>query len=432
MPRGRGRRWLVLLTAAFVVVVAGAAVAYKLTRPPGDVSNPDVPFVDSTPTPTATPKPKGTKKKPAVDDFRWPNYGYTADHRRAYNPPQPIEPPFHRVWYRPASALLEFPPAIADGMLIQLADNARLVAVNKNNGKVRWRRQLGSLSASTPAVAGDMLFVSILEQRRGTGRGRIVGLKLNTGKVVWSRSLSARSESSPLVDHGKVYVGTESGQLLALSARSGRVQWTYQAFGAIKGSPTLSDGNLYFGDYGGRVQAVRTSDGHRVWDSGGGGNLLRAAHFYATAAVAFGRVYIGNTDGREYSFSAKDGRIAWAKQTGNYVYSSAAVQDVDGLGPTVFFGSYDGTFYALDARSGNVRWRFRSSGKISGSPTIIGRIVYFSDLGKRMTYGLSTRSGRVMFKKTFGGFDPATSDGRHLFVTGGRSIGAYLPVKKKK
>ena len=37
-----------------------------------------------------------------------------------------------------------------------------------------------------------------------------------------------------------------------------------------------------------------------------------------------------------------------------------------------------------------------------------------------------------MFKKTFGGFDPATSDGTHLFVTGGRSIGAYLPVKTKK
>src|SRR5262245_59970128 len=102
MPRGRGRRRLILLTAAFVVLVAGAAVAYKLTRPPGDVSNPDVPFVDSTPTPTATPTPKGSKnKKQAVDDFQWPNYCYTADHRRAYTPPAPIEPPFRRVWYRP-------------------------------------------------------------------------------------------------------------------------------------------------------------------------------------------------------------------------------------------------------------------------------------------------------------------------------------------
>jgi outer membrane protein assembly factor BamB len=180
------------------------------------------------------------------------------------------------------------------------------------------------------------------------------------------------------------------------------------------------------------VHAVRTSNGHRVWSTSQSGSFLRGGTFYATAAVAFGRVYIGSTDGREYSFSARDGRLAWAKQTGNYVYSSAAVQDVEGLGPTVFFGSYDGTFYALDARSGNVRWRFRSGGKISGSPTVIGRIVYFSDLGKKMTFGLSTRSGRVIVKKSFGGFDPAISDGKHLFLIGGRSVGAYLPLKKRK
>jgi outer membrane protein assembly factor BamB len=430
MPRGRGRRWLLLLTAALVVLVAGAAVAYKLTRPPGDVSNPDVPFVDSTPTPTATPTPKGKKRK-GRDDFQWPNYGYTPDHRRAYTPPQPIEPPFRRVWYRPAPALLEFPPVIAGGMLIQLADNARVIALNKNTGHLRWRRQIGSLSASTPAVAGDMVYASVLVGKRGSGQGRIVAMKLKTGKVVWSRTFSSRSESSPLVDHGKVYVGTEGGTLYALSARNGHIQWTYKASGAIKGSPTLSDGVLYFGDYGGHVHAVRTSNGHRVWSTSQGGSFLRGGTFYATSAVAFGRVYIGSTDGREYSFSARDGRLAWAKQTGNYVYSSAAVQNVDGLGPTVFFGSYDGTFYALDARSGDVRWRFRSGGKISGSPTIIGGIVYFSDLGRRMTFGLSTRSGRVMVKKTFGGFDPAISDGKHLFLIGGRSVGAYLPLKKK-
>ena len=177
-------------------------------------------------------------------------------------------------------------------------------------------------------------------------------------------------------------MGTEGGLLFSLSAANGHMQWTYRAAGAIKGSPTLSDGKLYFGDYGGHVQAVRTSNGHRVWSSSGGGSFLRAGRFYATAAVAFGRVYIGSTDGREYSFSAADGRLAWAKQTGNYVYSSAAVQNVDGVGPTVFFGSYDGTFYALDARTGGVRWTRRSGGKISGSPTIVGRTVYFSDLGQ--------------------------------------------------
>ena len=177
MFRWRGRRLLILLTAAFVVVVAGAAVAYKLTRPPGDVSHPDVQFIEPTPDPTASPTPTPKGKKP-VDDFRWPNYGYTADHRRAFTPPQPLEGPFRRVWYRPATALLEFPPSIADGMLIQLADDARIIALNKATGRARWRRRLGSLSASTPAIAGDMVYATILEDQRGSGRGRIVAMKL--------------------------------------------------------------------------------------------------------------------------------------------------------------------------------------------------------------------------------------------------------------
>src|SRR3954469_11980236 len=426
MPLGRGRRRLILLTAAFVVVLAGAAVAYKLTRPPGDVSHPGVQFIDPTPTATATPTPVGKRKRP-VDDFRWPLYGYTPDHRRAYTPPQPLEAPFQRIGSPPATAPLEFPPVVANGMLIQLADDARIIALNKANGRARWRRRIGSLSASTPAVAGDMVYATVLEHHKGTGRGRIVAMRLKTGRIVWSRAFTSRSESSPLVDHGKVYVGTEGGLLFSLSAATGHVQWTYRAAGAIKGSPTLSDGKLYFGDYGGHVQAVRTSTGHQVWTSSGGGNFLRAGRFYATAAVAFGRVYIGSTDGREYSFSAADGKLAWAKQTGNYVYSSAAVQNVEGSGPTVFFGSYDGTFYALNARTGGVRWTRRTGGKISGSPPIVGRVVYFSDLGKRLTLGLSARSGRQMFKRDYGGFDPVVADETHVYLIGGRSISGLVP-----
>jgi outer membrane protein assembly factor BamB len=429
MPQGRGRRWLVLLSAALVVVVAGAAVAYNLTRRPGDVSHPDVEFDNPTPDPTATPTPTPQGHKRVADTFRWPMYGFTPDHKRTFQPPGGLNGPFRRLWYRPATALLEFPPVIADGKLIQLADDARIIALNKRTGRAVWRRRLGALSASTPAVAGDSVFATILEARKGVNRGRIVAMRLKDGKIRWTRSLPSRSESSPLVDHGKVYVGTEGGQVLALNTSNGHVQWSYRAFGAVKGSPTLWNGRLFFGDYGGHVQAIRTSDGHRVWDAGESGNFLRGGTFYCTAAVAFGRVYIGSTDGREYSFSARTGRLAWAKQTGAYVYSSAAVQVTAGLGPTVYFGSYDGTFYALDARSGSVRWTFRSGGKISGSPTIVGRTVYFSDLGKQHTYGLSTRSGHQVFGKSFGAFDPVVSDGTRLFVMGGRSLSAYMPRK---
>jgi outer membrane protein assembly factor BamB len=420
-PPRRRRRLLALLLGVAVVLAGGAAAAAYLvaTDEPGDVSNPEVTFVAEPPPPP-----------PRADRFRWPMYGYTKDHRRVYDPPRrlPIRGAWKLIWRHRAPALLEFPPVIHRGAIYQLADNGQLFSLRKRDGRVRWKRKLGVLSASSPAVSGGSIYVTLLERRRGTRRGRVVALRTRDGRIRWSLDLGSRSESSPLLHRGKLYVGTEEGKLLRLDAQTGRVDWTYRAGGAIKASPTLSDEKLYFGDYGGYVHAVRTGDGRRVWRAAPARRLVRSGRFYATAAVAFGRVYLGATDGRQYSLSAADGSLSWARQTGGYVYSSAAVDDVRGGGPTVFFGSYDGWFYALDARSGRTRWRHRSGGRISGAATIIGRTVFFADLGKRVTIGLDTRTGDVAFRRHPGAFDPIISDGRFLFQTGRSSLTALLPV----
>ena len=423
----------IIAAVLLALAAAGAAAAYFLVlKEPGDISNPDVPFIDAEP----TPSPKAKKAKPVKPSkFRWPRYGYTKDHNRNFDPARPIRGRFRAKWKHGASALTEFPPAIADGRILQLSDDARLVSRDLETGKKRWKRDLGSLSASTPAVEDGRVYVTLLESSKGSGKGRAVCLRFRDGKILWSKALSSRTESSPLVHNGRVFFGSEGGTLYALDAKSGRTDWTYGAGGAIKGSPTLSDdGLLYFGAYGGSVHAVRARDGARIWSKRAAGGLLRGGNFYATAAVAYGRVYIGATDGRAYSLSAKDGRVAWAHQTGRYVYSSAAIKNVKGRGPMVFFGSYDGTFYALDARSGKVRWTHRSGGKISGSPTIIGDVVYYADLGRAITVGLKVGSGKLAFRYPIGAYDPIVSDGVNLFLTGNRSLTALEPrrVYKKR
>ena len=417
---------MTIIAAVILALGAGAAAAayFTVLKEPGDISNPDVPFLGAEP----TPGPKGKKAKDAKPSrFRWPRYGYTKDHRRVFEPAKPIRGPFRAKWKRKASALTEFPPAISQGRIVQLSDDARLVSRDLETGKRRWRRKLGSLSASTPAIEDGRIYVTLLETSKGSGNGRIVCLHFRNGKILWSKTLPSRSESSPLVHNGRVFFGSEGGTLYALDARSGKQEWTYGAGGAIKGSPTLADGVLYFGAYGGSVHAVRARDGARIWSKRAAGGLLRGGNFYATAAVAYGRVYIGATDGRAYSLSAKDGRVAWAHQTGRYVYSSAAVKTVPGRGPTVFFGSYDGTFYALDAQSGKVRWTHRSGGKISGSPTIVGDVVYYADLGRAITVGLKIGSGKVAFRYPIGAYDPIVSDGVNLYLTGNRSLTALEP-----
>ena len=92
-------------------------------------------------------------------------------------------------------------------------------------------------------------------------------------------------------------------------------------------------------------------------DAWSGGPRARArrfqgpGRFYAGPAVAYGRIFIGNVNGRILGLNATTGAINWVRVVGDYVYSSAAVAD-----RMVFVGSYDRTLYALDAVTGDVVW----------------------------------------------------------------------------
>src|SRR3954451_24111905 len=269
MSRLRG--WPLRLTIAALVVVlllGGGALAFVLTRE-GDVSNPTVEFHADTPTPsptpTATPK-KGKKKVDPADTFVWPFYGYGADRRSSLAGNQ-LRPPYAWLWTMKAHALLEFPPALANGVLYLLDDDGYLWAVGTHRGNVRWKRHLGALAASSPAYGDGRLYVTILARAKGQP-GRVVALRAKDGKILWSKNLPSRSESSPLLDSGRVYFGSEDGTVYSLRADNGGQRWTFHAAGAVKGGLALDNDTLYFGDYAGKVYAIRRADGKLVWSTG--------------------------------------------------------------------------------------------------------------------------------------------------------------------
>jgi outer membrane protein assembly factor BamB len=411
----------IALVALLALVGVGLGVYFYERNRTGSVYHPDARFVPEETKPKPPPPPKEAT-------FVWPFYGYSKNHHRYLAASKAVRPPFRHVWRSSETALLEFPPVMSGKRIFQLADDAILSAIDKNDGRLLWRRRLGTLSASTPAIVGGTIYVTILA-RDGAGEGgRAVALRAKNGSTIWSRDLPSRSESSPMVDKGKVIFGSEDGAVYALNASNGRTIWTYRAAGAVKGSPTLAHGILYFGDYSGQVQAVGERNGRRIWASGSEGAALGSGTFYSTAAYAYGRIYLGNTDGRIYAYDARSGSLDWAVQTGAYVYASPSVANAPNVGPTIYEGSYDGNFYALSARSGRIEWTYAAGGKISGSSTIVGRTVYFADLGTHSTIGLDVATGRRVFSIAQGAFDPVISDGRLIYLSGYNVLFALEPL----
>lgn len=399
---------------AVALICVGALAAYLLQRP-GDVSNPKASF---------TVAPPATKPAPpkTVD---WPMYGYDQARTKWFRTTNELGPPYRRQWSYRGNKLLEFPPVLDDSGLYLLDDGGILRKLSKRTGKKIWGHQLGTLAASSPALdAQGRVFAVTLLKTPNAGHGTITALNATSGRTLWRHELPSRAESSPLIAGPLVIFGTEDGTVFALNRRTGRTVWTFSASGAVKGGLALSNGRLFFGDYGGQVHSIRLADGKAIWSASPGGT------FYSTPAVAWGRVYIGNTDGRLYSYTTS-GDLAWARQTGAYVYASPAVADLPGQGPTVFAGSYSGTFYAWNAQTGGVRWTYDAGGKISGGAFVIGDLVWFDDLGNERTVALGARTGRKAFTMETGAFNPAVTDGQTMFIVGYASLYGFKPRRAR-
>jgi outer membrane protein assembly factor BamB len=394
--------------ATVIALLGGMVAAYLLLKRPSDVLDADAPFV-------------AEERRASNRSVDWPTYGYDNERTR-YLPSKGLKPPFRKLWGYDAKELLEYSPIIVGGVIYGLNKDADAFAIHGKTGQVLWERRIGRLNASSFTYGHDRLYNVNLQPQQA------LAVDPATGKTIWKRELPGRLESSPVIYRNRVILGCECGTLYALDGATGKTIWQTDLAGEVKAAPSLKGGIVYVGDYGSEMWAIRARDGGVKWRaSGQSQGFARSGRFYAAPAIAFGRVYAGNVDGRMYSFQADSGELAWSQSTGGYVYAAPAVADTPDSPPTVYFGSFDGTFYALDARTGEERWTADLGGVISGAASVIGEIVYVSNLDATETVGYRAENGRKVFEIDSGAYNPMISDGRRLYLTGFTSLAAFEP-----
>ncbi|MDX6523279.1 MAG: hypothetical protein QOI17_792 [Gaiellales bacterium] len=410
----RRRRKLVILAAALLLLLGGgAAAAYLIVnRPVADVHNgANSPFT-SQPEPT-TSTPSTSTGHSADFGPAWPMYGLDPAHNRDASELTAIKPPFATVWKRRGHGVLEYPPTYANGVLYEASDSGVLVAYRSGTGELLWQHRFVKV-LNQPAYYHGRIYFGSYDQN-------VYALDAATGKVIWKHSIGTAMESPPTVAFGRIYMGGLDGTVRAMDWQTGRVLWTYRASGAVKGSVSLAGGRLYFGDYSGAMYCLNTN-GNLVWRTATHGlsSGFRSGTFYSTANVRYGRVYIGNTDGKIYSFVASSGRIAWSHTIDGWVYGSPAVWN--GM---VFETGYDGTFQALDARTGDVRWSTRLPYITTSSPTVIGNYVYVASHGAGASgnqgnlWAYDPRTGRKVWHFPDGWYSTVVAAGLDRMVVAG-------------
>lgn len=342
-----------------------------------------------------------------------PEYG-VGPARTRFNPHvrAPVAGSVRRAWRFDGKRLLEFPPAVKDGVLVVGNNAGRVFGIDARTGRQLWTQKRRSFIASSPAIGGRRAYITSMD-------GLFTAYRLTTGTRLWEYSNGGSPiESSPLIVDDTAYFGAWNGELTALDLRNGRPRWTYRAGADIKGSAAKAGPNIVFGDYSGVLTAVNARTGRRAWSTDVGARL------YGGPGVSGNRIVIGDVGGQVVCVDARTGAVLWRHATGAYVYASPAIAR-----NTVFIGDYDGDFEALDLGTGAVRWRFAVGGRISGSATVVGDTVYTAVLAApgqaKRTWGLATANGRVRFRADDGRYSPAVAAGRTVYVIGVRHIDAY-------
>ena len=285
----------------------------------------------------------------------------------------------------------ESQPLIYDGMMYVTGSYSRLYAIDLKTGEEVWQYDARLPEGILPccdvvnrgaAILGDKIYFGTLD-------ARIVALDRNTGKVIWRKKIADYKAgysytAAPLIVKGLVITGNSGGEfgivgeVQARDAETGELVWTRPTIeghmGTFKGEETTMTGTL---------NATWPGD---TWKTGGGSTWLGGSYDEETDTLIFGTSNpapwnswlraAGNPKGTEgdnlyaasrIAINPDDGEIKWHFQT-----TPREGWDYDGTNEVVPYVGSDGEKrWATADRNGYFYVLNREDGKfISATPFV--------------------------------------------------------------
>ncbi len=313
-----------------------------------------------------------------------------------------------QVWQLQMSGF-NFPmlPAVRDGVFFVADNSGDVVAVQAEDGVVRWRAELREpLSAG---VGSDGRYASVVT------RGNEV-VVLDNGRELWRKRVASTVVTPPLVAGERVFVMGVDRAVHAFDVLDGRRLWTVQrpgdALTLAQASVVAPFGNSLLVAQSARLAAVEPLQGQLQWEVPMAtprgtneverladlvGPLVRvgdrvcARAFQNAVACADARrgalLWSRNVGGgnavasdaeRVYGADASDRITAWRASNGDVAWTSERMlfRGLSGAlaaGPVVVFGDSEGWVHFLSTADGEPQLRLpTNSSGVVGTPTLSG------------------------------------------------------------
>jgi outer membrane protein assembly factor BamB len=154
------------------------------------------------------------------------------------------------------------------------------------------------------------------------------------------------------------------------------VLWKYPAGkdAGYDATAVIASGVIYVGDSAGTFHAIRLADGSKVWT-----RQISVGGFGAGAAIEKGHIYVGDMDGIVHCLAATDGTEIWKSKLEAQVYAGPTPN-----GDEILFTCEAGTLSWLNKKDGQVRHTFKIEAPLRCTPTIASGHVVLAGCDARL------------------------------------------------
>ena len=174
-----------------------------------------------------------------------------------------------------------------------------LLSLSAADGKVQWETPLKLNPWAGATVAGNTVIIgcsSIRFDRKliPGAQGEVLAVNLENGQVKWRKEIAGGVLSAVAVS-GELAVATATdGTVRAWSVADGAEKWTYKAGEAFFAGPAIAAEHVYAADLKGVVHAINLADGKAQWTLNATADpaVLAPGMFFGSPVVHGGELFL--------------------------------------------------------------------------------------------------------------------------------------------
>lgn len=292
-----------------------------------------------------------------------------------------------RVWSRDLEMLVSGGVGLyADSLFVGGSDGF-VLRLDAATGETRWRARVSGEVLAPPQGNGRVVVAQTYD-------GKLHGLDFDSGERLWTHDsnmpvLTVRGTSTPIFHDDIVVAGFANGRVLGFNAGSGAVEWEarvaipqgrseIERIVDVDGTMVLVGNELFAASYQGNIVAIDASSGRKAWE--------RPVSSVSGVSQGFGNVYVADEDGTVFAFQRNGQGQRWSQDALGW----------RGLGRPVTVSSYvavpdfEGYVHILSQVDGSLVGRFRADRKgVNADMLNDGNILYvYGNGGKLQAYEL--------------------------------------------